>query len=67
MGQFGYLNSDGVSITPINSFEDGSTNSDGVPVDTRVNLHGITNTFGLYATDTVHVGKTAGDHHLGSL
>ena len=51
-GQFGYLNPDGVSITPINSFEDGSTNSDGVPVDTRVNLHGITNDIGLYATDT---------------
>ncbi len=56
-GQFGYLNPDGVSITPINSFEDGSTNSDGVPVDTRVDLHGITNAFGIYATDTVHVRK----------
>jgi outer membrane receptor protein involved in Fe transport len=54
-GQFGYLNPDSVSITPINSFEDGSTNSDGVPVDTRVNLHGITNAFGLYATDTIRV------------
>ena len=56
-GQFGYLNPDGVSITPINSFEDGSTNSDGVPVDTRVNLHGITNAFGIYATDTIRVRK----------
>jgi outer membrane receptor protein involved in Fe transport len=55
-GQFGFLNPDSVSITPINSFEDGSTNSDGVPVDTRVNLHGITNTFGLYATDTARLG-----------
>ena len=27
-GQFGYLNPDSVSITPINSFEDGSTNND---------------------------------------
>jgi outer membrane receptor protein involved in Fe transport len=58
VGQFGYLNSDNVSITPINTFQDGSTNADGVPVDTRVNLHGITNSFGLYATDTIHVGKT---------
>ena len=57
-GQFGYLNPDGVSITPINSFEDGSTNSDGVPVDTRVNLHGITNDIGLYATDTIHAWKS---------
>jgi outer membrane receptor protein involved in Fe transport len=56
-GQFGYLNPDGVSITAINSFENGSTNSDGAPVDTRVNLHGLTNAFGLYATDTVHVAK----------
>ncbi len=55
--RFGYLNPDSVSITPINSFEDGSTNSDGVPVDTRVNLHGITNIFGLYATDTLHLGS----------
>jgi outer membrane receptor protein involved in Fe transport len=54
-GQFGYLNADGVSITPINSFEDGSTSTNGIPVDTRVNLHGITNAFGLYATDTVHI------------
>jgi outer membrane receptor protein involved in Fe transport len=54
-GQFGYLNPDSVSITPINSFEDGSTNSDGLPVDTRVNLHGIANAFGLYATDTIRV------------
>jgi len=51
-GQFGYLNPDGVSITPINSFEDGSTNADGAPVDTRVNLHGTSNAIGLYATDT---------------
>jgi outer membrane receptor protein involved in Fe transport len=56
-GQFGYLNPDSVTITPINSFEDGSTNSDGVPVDTRVNLHGITNAVGLYVTDTVRFGK----------
>ncbi len=56
-GQFGYLNSDGVSILPINSFEDGSTNQDGAPVDTRVNLHGVTNVFGLYATDTLHITK----------
>ncbi len=56
-GQFGYLNTDSVSITPINSFEDGSTNSDGDPVDTRVNLHGITNVLGFYATDTIHAAK----------
>ncbi len=57
LARFGYLNPDAVSITAINSFEDGSTNGDGVPIDTRVNLHGITNVFGLYATDTAHLGK----------
>ncbi len=56
-GQFGYLNSDGVSITPINSYANGSTTSDGVPVDTRVDLHGITNAIGLYATDTLRPAK----------
>ncbi|HUK88958.1 MAG TPA: TonB-dependent receptor, partial [Blastocatellia bacterium] len=31
---------------------------DGVPVDTRVNLHGGINTFSVYATDTLSVGKS---------
>lgn len=56
--QFGYLNPDGISLTLINSFADGSTNQDGVPVDTRVNLHGLINTYSLYATDTVSLGKS---------
>ena len=56
--QFGYLNPDRVTVTPINAFADGSTNEDGVPVDTRVNLHGLVNTFSLYATDTLTVGKS---------
>jgi outer membrane receptor protein involved in Fe transport len=56
-GQFGYLNADSVSITPIDSFENGSTKSDGEPVDTRVNLHGISNSVGLYATDTLRLKK----------
>ncbi len=56
--QFGYLNPDRITITPIDAFADGSTNEDGVPVDTRVNLHGLINTFSLYATDTLTVGKS---------
>jgi outer membrane receptor protein involved in Fe transport len=56
--QFGYLNPDRITVTPINSFADGSTSQDGKPVDTRVNLHGLTNTFSLYATDTLTVGKS---------
>jgi len=56
--RFGYVGQDGITITPINAFEDGSTNQDGVPVDTRVNLHGLINTFSLYASDTLNLGKS---------
>lgn len=56
--QFGFLNPDRITITPINAFADGSTNQDGVPVDTRVNLHGLINTFSVFASDTVSVGRS---------
>ena len=56
--QFGYLNADRLTITPVNAFADGSTNQNGVPVDTRVNLRGLINTFSLYATDTLNIGKS---------
>ena len=55
--QFGYINPD-YTITPINSYEDGSTNSNGTPVDTRVNLHGLPQTWSIYATDTWSIGNT---------
>jgi outer membrane receptor protein involved in Fe transport len=55
--QFGYLNADRLTVTPINAFADGSTNQDGLPADTRVNLHGRANTFSFYATDTLNIGK----------
>ena len=51
--QFGYLNPDRITLTLINSFADGSTSQDGAPVDTRVNLYGLLNTYGIYATDTI--------------
>ncbi len=54
--QFGYINPD-YTITPVNAFEDGSTNSDGDPVDTRVNLHGLPQTWSLYAMDTLAAGS----------
>ncbi len=57
--QFGYLNSDRITVTPINAFADGSTNEDGVPVDTRVGLRGLINTFSIYGTDTLTFGKWA--------
>lgn len=56
--QFGYLNPDRLTITPINSFANGTTTSGGIPVDQRVDLHGLINTFSLYATDTLNVGKS---------
>jgi outer membrane receptor protein involved in Fe transport len=56
--QFGYLNPDRVTITPINSFEDGSTNQDGAPVDTRVNLRGLVRTFSVYAADTLALSRS---------
>ncbi|MDR3702314.1 MAG: TonB-dependent receptor [Candidatus Sulfopaludibacter sp.] len=57
--QFGFLNSDRLTITPIDSFADGSTSAGGVPVDTRVNLHGLISTYSVYATDTLAVGPLA--------
>ena len=56
--QFGYLSADRLTITPINAFADGSTTQDGVPVDTRVDLRGLINTFSLYASDTLSLGKS---------
>lgn len=55
--QFGYLNADRISITPVPAFEDGSTNSNNIPVDTRVNLHGVVRTPGFFATDTFTVNQ----------
>ena len=56
--QFGYLNPDRVTIAPIAAFADGSTESNGVPVDTRVDLRGTVNTFSLYAMDALKLGKS---------
>jgi outer membrane receptor protein involved in Fe transport len=56
--EFAYLNPDKITFTPTGVFEDGSTNADGVPVDSRVNLHGATNTFSLFAGDTISLGKS---------
>jgi outer membrane receptor protein involved in Fe transport len=56
--QFGYLNPDHLTITPINAYADGSTNQDGEPVDTRVSLRGLVNTFSVFASDTVNLART---------
>ncbi len=56
--QWGYLNNDGITITRVPSFNDGSEiGDDGTPDDDRVNLHGTTNTPSFYVTDTLSLGK----------
>ena len=56
LSQFGYLNPDR-TVTTVNAFADGTTNQNGEPVDTRVNLHGSPDTWSLYATDTLALGS----------
>lgn len=57
-GQWGYLNTDGITITRVPAFLDGSEISDdGTPYDNRVDLHGTTNTPSVFATDTFSAGK----------
>jgi outer membrane receptor protein involved in Fe transport len=51
--QWGYLNNDGVTITTVPSFDDGSElNDDGYLDDDRVNLHGTTTTPSFFLSDT---------------
>ena len=56
--QLGYLNPDR-SVTGVNAFGDGVTGGtvDGVPFDTRVDLHGQIHTGSVYATDTLSLGN----------
>jgi outer membrane receptor protein involved in Fe transport len=56
-GQYGYLNPDGITVTRIPVFLNGSTNVDDVPQDNRVNLHGSTNTPSFFLSDTLTAGK----------
>jgi outer membrane receptor protein involved in Fe transport len=55
--QLGYLSANGVSITPVDAFADGSTSQDDEPYDTRVQLHGSVNTPSFYLTDTLNLGR----------
>jgi outer membrane receptor protein involved in Fe transport len=54
--QYGYLNPN-YAITGVPAWQDGSTNEDGVPVDTRVNLHSLTPNWSLYFTDTLNIAR----------
>jgi outer membrane receptor protein involved in Fe transport len=49
--QYGYLNSDR-TIKGVQAWEDGSTG-----IDSRVNLHGLTPNWSLFATNTLSLGK----------
>ena len=58
LSQWGYLNTDGLTVTSVPSFNDGSErDDDGTLDDNRVNLHGITTTPSFYVTDTVSAGN----------
>ncbi len=41
------------TLTSVPAWQDGSTSVDGSPVDTRVDLHGVTPNWGLYFADTL--------------
>jgi outer membrane receptor protein involved in Fe transport len=56
--QWGYLNNDGITITRVPSFNNGSeADDDGTLDDDRVNLHGTTTTPSFYITDTLNWNK----------
>jgi outer membrane receptor protein involved in Fe transport len=57
--ELGYLNPDR-SVTGTGAFGDGATGGvvDGEPFDTRVDLDGLTQTFSLYATNTLSLADT---------
>ena len=53
--QYGYLNPN-YTITGVPAWQDGSASNN--PVDSRVNLHGLTPNWSLYFTDTLTLAKT---------
>ncbi len=53
--QYGYLNPN-YTITGVPAWQDGSASDN--PVDSRVNLHGLTPNWSLYFTDTLTLAKT---------
>lgn len=52
--QYGYVNSEYV-VVPVSAWQDGSQTVN--PVDSRVNLHGLTPNWSLYLTDTFQLAK----------
>jgi outer membrane receptor protein involved in Fe transport len=53
---YAYVNPN-YTLTSVPAWQDGSTSADGSPVDSRVNLHGLTPNWSLYFTDTLTLSK----------
>lgn len=58
LSELGYLNPDR-SITAVGAYGDGITGGsiDGMPFDTRVDLHGVVNTGSIYGTNTLTLNR----------
>lgn len=54
---YAYVNPN-YTLTSVPAWQDGSTSVDGSPVDSAVNLHGVTPNWSLYFTDTLTLAKT---------
>ncbi len=54
---YAYVNPN-YTLTSVPAWQDGSTSADGSPVDSAVNLHGLTPNWSLYFTDTLTLAKT---------
>ncbi len=54
---YAYVNPN-YTLTSVPAWQDGSTSANGVPVNSEVNLHGLTPNWSLYFTDTLTLHKT---------
>ncbi len=54
---FAYVNPN-YTLTSVPAWQDGSTSVDGSPINSAVNLHGVTPNWSLYFTDTLTLAKT---------
>jgi outer membrane receptor protein involved in Fe transport len=54
---YAYVNPN-YTLTSVPAWQDGSTSVDGVPINSEVNLHGLTPNWSLYFTDTLTLAKT---------
>jgi outer membrane receptor protein involved in Fe transport len=53
---YAYVNPN-LTLTSVPAWQDGSTMADGAPVNSEVNLHGLTPNWSLYFTDTLTLSK----------